>query len=261
MPTQEWIRDLLKNKGRKLKDVAETLDISAPRVTDILKGAREVQSDEILKLANLLDLSANSLLESLSAGQLIDTGPTASPNRIKVEGILMGDGSILPLNDTHTVRSVAVPPDAETTEGLSCFIMGDDVLESEIKKGSIIIAADPRKHYFPMTPGAIFLIRREGDDISSNDNKDDEARGERLAPRQYHKTETGENWLIPLPSAPNPAYRSWRFELKEAPVNAQTRIEQNSRKETSGSEHYSETVYTDDIFAAVLWVHRRYMPS
>ncbi len=274
MPTQEWIRDLLKNQGRKLKDVAETLDISAPRVTDILKGAREVQSDEILKLANLLDLSANSLLESLSAGQLIDSNVSPTPDHITIEGTLMGDGRVLPLDEAHGIRSVAVPPDAETSEGLYCYIMGDDVLESEIKQGSIIIAADPRKHFFPMTPGAIFLIKQI------------DAQGtEYLLPRQYHKTETGEDWLIPLPKSPNPAFTSLRLDLgKQAGkrqigdiMNADAfsgapNAPTNTGKETpsflqtgphSGSHlgPHSDHVYTDHIFAAVLWVHRRYMAS
>jgi transcriptional regulator with XRE-family HTH domain len=278
MPTQEWIRDLLKNQGRKLKDIAETLDISAPRVTDILKGAREVQSDEILKLANLLDLSANSLLESLSAGQLIDSTPSLKPDRITIEGTLMGDGRVLPLDEAHGIQSVAIPPDAETSEGLYCYIMGDDVLENEIKQGSIIIAADPRKHFFPMIPGAIFLIKQT------------DAQGtEYLLPRQYHKTETGEDWLIPLPKSPNPAFTSLRLDLGQQVENRQSSDIMNTNafsgapnaptdtgKETPSflqtglhtaphsSPHsgpHSGHVYTDHIFAAVLWVHRRYMAS
>ncbi|UTW56150.1 helix-turn-helix transcriptional regulator [Kordiimonas sp. SCSIO 12610] len=267
MPTQEWIRDLLKTKGHKLKDIAETLDISAPRVTDILKGAREVQSDEILKLANLLGLSATSLLESLSAGELIDNGPldnvsidnvsAAEPARIAIEGTLMGDGRILPLLDTATIRSVAPPPDADTTEGLTAYIMGDDVLENEIKQGSIIIAADPRKHFYPMVPGAIFLINQNNSDGTK-----------RLLPRQYHKTETGEDWLIPLPKTPNPAFASLRFEISVAPTpsfighqasNPQPAANSGMQDQIAGL-HVSP-VYTDDIFAAVLWVHLRYMPS
>lgn len=255
MPTQEWIRDLLKTKGRKLKDVAETLDISAPRVTDILKGTREVQSDEILKLASLLDLSATALLENLSAGEMINTAADeASLRHLTVDGVIMGDGRILPLDENYPIQSVTAPADAETTDGLFCFIMGDDVLESEIKKGSIIIAANPRKHYAPIAPGALFLIEYYGEDQTK-----------RLAPRQFHRTDSGEDWLIPLPLTPNPAFTSWRFELAPAPKQETTgQTPRSNSKQTTGKNLPSLSkgpVYSDHIFAAILWVQRRYMPT
>lgn len=70
MPAQDWIRAALKERGFKLKDAAAALNITPPRMTDILKGMREVQSDEILPLSKLLGLSSRSLLSSLEASAL-----------------------------------------------------------------------------------------------------------------------------------------------------------------------------------------------
>ncbi|GHF18075.1 hypothetical protein GCM10017044_10730 [Kordiimonas sediminis] len=227
MRKQEWIKKLLKSKGRKLKDVAEVLGVPAPRITDILKGTREVQSDEIIPLSNLLGISAMSLLKSLEKGILVELDEEQQ-SRLAVAGQLMGDGSILPIPKDFPFKSIPIPPDAESRDGLHCFIMGDDCLDQEIKKGSIIIAADPKKHFFPMTPGAIFLMNL-GDD--------------RLAPRLYHQTATGEDWLIPLPSKPNPAYQAWPFSLFP------------TRGKRNGGQ---KILHTDDISLGVLWVHRRY---
>ena len=227
----------MKNKGHKLKDVAETLDISAPRVTDILKGDREVQADEVLPLASLLGMTAEALLKSLKAGMLVDAGTAGgNNNRLTVKGRLMGDGQIEPLVGTNAPREVAVPADAETTEGLMAFILGDNALEQEIRAGSIIIAGDPRIHHYPMTPGSIFLVKRTGKDGK-----------EQLAPRQYHRTDDGGDWMVAITNRPNPAFQSWPFIMTPAPQGGTSDDAQNP-------------VYTDDIVGAVMWVHRRYKP-
>ena len=96
MAKQQWIKAALKAQGHKLKDAAEALGIPAPRMTDIIKGNREVQSDEVIKLAKLLGISATSLLISLDKGEMIEAKEDRG-EQIKIDGILMGDGTIKPL--------------------------------------------------------------------------------------------------------------------------------------------------------------------
>ncbi len=237
MRTQEWIKTSLKDQGCKLKDVAEALGITPPRVTDIIKGKREVQADEIIPLAELLNLSAKSLLKSLEEGKrtiLADETVTTIP----VTGLLFGDGRLVANPANESVQEVPVPPGLTSNEGLHCFIMGDSSMAKEIKQGDIIITADPRTHFYPMTPGGIFLVKRGKD---------------KLALRQMVTAEGGETWLAPVPEQPNPAFESWRFSALPQVLEATT---------SKGTENsLSPTVYTDDIFAAVQWVHRRYMPQ
>ena len=239
MAGQAWIKTSLKSEGYKLKDVAEALGITAPRVTDIIKGTREVQADELMPLAEMLGLSIKSLLLSLHEGERTEA-PNEIAQSLPILGHLMGDGTLQPIADETEMKRVAVPADAQSSEGLYCYIMGDNSMASEIRQGDIIIAADPRKHFYPMVPGGIFLV------AGPNDT---------LAARQFFQSNTGENWLVPLPLNPNPAYESWRFKmlppsLKEgAPTEGVDAHKQNA-------DH--RIVYTDDIFAAVLWVHRRY---
>ncbi len=237
MRTQEWIKASLKEHGCKLKDAAKTLGITPPRVTDIIKGKREVQSDEIIPLAKLLNISAKSLLKSLEEGTLTSV-PDPSTNTLPVSGLLFGDGTVLPNPANEVVQEISIPPGLTSSEGLHCFIMGDNSMAREIKAGDVIIVADPRLHFYPMTAGGIFLIK-----LPQN----------KLALRQMVTAETGETWLVPLPEQPNPAYESWRFTLLPADLDGV------STKDTETAS--PRTVYTDDIFAAVQWVHRRYMPQ
>lgn len=240
MPAQTWIRAALKERGFKLKDAAAALDITPPRMTDILKGMREVQSNEILPLATLLGMSSKSLLSSLAAGEKLVVGVDIEGPSIPVLGALSGTGVILPLADDAAITHVPVPPDAESPEGLHCYIMGDDSLEQEIREGSLIIAGDPRVHFAPMVPGAIFLI-----DLGDS----------KLAARQFFRADTGEDWLVPLPANHNPLYESWRFSMLPEALDKPS---SGASADTAAGAH--KIVRTDDIVAVVMWVHRRYMP-
>ncbi|WP_308908954.1 helix-turn-helix domain-containing protein [Pseudokordiimonas caeni] len=227
MRTQPWIKDALKQRGFKLKDLAETLGLPPPRISDIVNGTREVQSDEVIPMAEMLGMSVRALLLSLAAGAPVPAQEGAHAT-LPIRGRLTGSGVLEPLPDDMALREVAVPLDATSPEGLSCYLMGDDSLAQEIRPGSLIIAADPRKHFFPMTPGVILLVSRPGG---------------RIAARQYHRTANGEDWLVPLPEKPNPAYESWPFRLMPG-----------ARADSAGSD----SVSTGDIVAGVLWVTRRY---
>lgn len=243
MPAQTWIRTSLKERGLKLKDAAAALNITPPRVTDILKGMREVQADEILPLATLLGMSSKSLLSSLAAGEKTNAGLEIEGPVLPVLGSLTGTGDLLELPEDAPISAVAVPPDAESADGLFCYLMGDDSLEQEIRQGSLIIAGDPRIHFFPMVPGSIFIV-------AMGDGK--------LTARQYFRSAAGEDWLVPLPTNHNPHYESWRFsmlpiELEQANVAAMP----GSGMETPAHK----VVRTADIAAVVMWVHRRYIPE
>ncbi len=243
MPAQTWIRASLKERGLKLKDAAAALNITPPRVTDILKGMREVQADEILPLATLLGMSSKSLLSSLAAGEKTNAGLELEGPVLPVLGSLTGTGDLIELSGEAPITAVPVPPDAESDEGLFCYLMGDDSLEQEIRQGSLIIAGDPRVHFFPMVPGSIFIV-------DMGDGK--------LTARQYFRSTTGEDWLVPLPANHNPHYESWRFsmlpvELERGGVAAMP----GTGKETPAHK----VVRTADIAAVVMWVHRRYTPE
>jgi len=245
MVGQTWIKSALKEKGYKLKDVAEALAITSPRVTDIVNGTREVQSDELRPLAEMLGLSVNSLLLSLENRERSEAPSDNTSGTLPILGHLLGDGTLIPLAENTPVQKVAIPADAESSEGLYCYIMGDNSMASEIKAGDIIIAADPRVHFYPMVPGGIFLV------TGPNNS---------LAARQFLITETGENWLVPLPPQPNPAYESWRFDILPPELkNPTPKAAESVNKDKKNADH--RTVYTGDIFAAVLWVHRRYKPT
>lgn len=247
MPAQTWIRATLKERGFKLKDAAAALNITPPRVTDILKGMREVQADEILPLATLLGMTSKSLLASLAAGEKTNAGRELDGPSLEILGSLTGTGDLIPLASDAAITSVPVPPDAESNEGLYCYLMGDDSLEQEIRQGSLIIAGDPRVHFFPMVPGSIFIV-------DMGPNKGDA----KLTARQYFKSSNGEDWLVPLPTNHNPHYESWRFSMLPAELE-QANVAAMPGSGTETPAH--KVVRTSDIVAVVMWVHRRYTPE
>jgi len=229
LPTQEWMRDALKAEGLKLKDVAETLGVAPPRVSDILKGTREVQADEVMPLSGLLGISPQSLLKSLAAGERTLVPGTESTS-LPVLGQLAGDGTLMPLPDDLGFDTVPCPPDVGRSDGLYCYMLADGSMAREIRPGSLVIAADPKLHYAAIAPGAILLVEDAG--------------GTRLL-RQYVRTDAGEDWLVPLPETPNPAYASLRLSLLPDGL---------------GPTAAEGTLRTEDIVGVVLWVHSRIGP-
>lgn len=229
MADQDWIKSALKARGHKLKDVADILKITPPRVSDILKGAREVQADEIIPLATLLGMTPTALLKSLEVGRPIYIGENSGPALLPVEGQLTGGGALLPLDPSIPFSTVSAPPDAQKSEGLRCFIMGDDSLARDIHPGSIVIAADPKLHFAPIVPDTLLLLN-PGDG--------------RLLPRLFHQAPDGKNWLIACPKTPNPAYETFSFEpMAQAP---------------SKSYKPGAPLNLSHIVAVIQWIHRRY---
>jgi transcriptional regulator with XRE-family HTH domain len=231
MPTQEWIRATLKDKGFKLKDVALALGIPAPRITDILKGAREVQSDEVVPLADMLGISPRSLLKSLAAGEKVIL-PADNGARLPVTACLLADGPPAPLLADLGFDSVPVPPDAATTDGLSCYVMGDQSMMPEAPANSLVIAADPKRHYAPIIPGALLLIRPP------------DTKGPVL--RLYVKRPDGSDWLVATNDRTQAT--SWRFSLLSDLLPGTTQ---------SGE---APVLRLEDVEAVVLWVHQRRSP-
>lgn len=250
MRPQSWIKAALKSKGQKLKDVAEALNIPSSRVTDILQGKREVQADELAPLAELLSMGVQSLLKSLEDGEQVHLPGDGQQISLPVLGSLNGNGTLTSAPE-GVPKSIPLPIDATSAEGLSCYIMGDSSMAQEIKEGDIVIAADPRIHFYPMTPGGIFLVSGPSGT---------------LAPRQYMQSDTGESWLVALPLAPDPTLENWRFSmlpdtLTGSATNTGHGNSENTSVSATGTENQGQRiVYTSDIAAAVVWVHRRYMP-
>jgi len=224
MPKQDWIRATLKERGHKLKDVAAALDIPPPRVTDILNGKREVQADEVERLADMLGLSPRSLLRSLEDGAMtIVPGEEGAP-RVPVMGVIHADGRVLPLEEDFPFRDLAAPPTAATSEGLACYVMGDGSMGTLVPKGSLVVTADPRHHFAPIVPGQVFVLRL-GDG--------------RQVMRQYVKTAGGQDMLRGAEGAAEPC-ESFSFSLlPEALAGA-------------GSKG---RLGVGDIAGAAMWVH------
>lgn len=238
MLEQNWIKSTLKQRGLKLKDAAKRLNVSPPRMTDIIRGMREVQADEVLPLADMLGVNARILLVSLAQGELVDDHNSANAETIAISGYLTGKGKVRELEPNASFRHVPLPPDATTVEGLACYIMGDRSMDTDIAPGSLLITADPRSHFYPITPGALLLIKQ----------------GKRLYLRRFHQTDDGRNWLITTGRLPDPRHPSFR--LITDPMADLPRPEKKG-KETETPQ----TASIDDIVGGVLWVHQRHMPQ
>ncbi|RMB12474.1 helix-turn-helix domain-containing protein [Eilatimonas milleporae] len=261
MHTQYWLKTVLKGRGYRLKDVAELLGITPSRVTDILKGTRDIQLDEILPLAEMLDMTAHSLLLSLRSGRLEKVSVKDAPDsQLPLLGQLTGHGRLLPLPADLPFTTVPVPPDIRLHQGLYGYMMGDDSLHREIPRGSVIIAADPYLHAFPVVSGTIVIIRHK----------------DSLFIRQFWQREGGAEWLLALPRYPDPALPPLRFSEQGGPAadgetDAKTPLDRDESGKKGGqhktgghgaNEDHAvqpEDIIIGPVIAGVVWIFRRHM--
>lgn len=71
---REWLEHRLLEIGKKKSELARFLGIPAPRVSEIISGKREIQSDEIAPLAIFLNWTIEQLMRAESGFSTISTG-------------------------------------------------------------------------------------------------------------------------------------------------------------------------------------------
>jgi transcriptional regulator with XRE-family HTH domain len=61
-----WIEHLLKQRKKKKSELATALDLPPSRISELLKGRRNIKSQEIQKLSKFLDVDIDTVLEHIN---------------------------------------------------------------------------------------------------------------------------------------------------------------------------------------------------
>lgn len=135
---------------------------------------------------------------------------------------IYGDGA----QAIEPAQRISVPGDAAGPDGLSAYRMADDSMATEIPKGTIMIAADPDVHMFPMVPGMIYIIRRRG----------------ALLVRKHVVGPDGNSWLVTCPEEGAQTFPGYVLE--------------NDADNDGKAAASSDGVRMTDIVGGVLWEYR-----
>lgn len=65
MKNTHWLKRRLTELGKTNRDLAQHLGLADPRITEILKGARQIQTDELSPLATFLEWTLSQLLKAM----------------------------------------------------------------------------------------------------------------------------------------------------------------------------------------------------
>lgn len=106
--TRQWIERRLKEVKKRKGALGRTLNLPPSRVSEIIRGARRIQSHEILSLAVFLEMDLESVLEHISKEK--QTGSTekacSRTEQIVVIGTLNHSGNqykLWPDSDCYTI--------------------------------------------------------------------------------------------------------------------------------------------------------------
>jgi len=214
------IKEFRKAMRLSQEALAHRIGTTRSQLVKLERGERRLSDVWLEKLAPALGVSQGALL----GDDLPD--PTI---QIAVAGILHGDGAVKPLAEDNPNKSISCPHEIKTNLGLSGWIMGDHSMTMEITAHSMMIVGDPRVHTYPFVPGILLLFKFNNLTFI----------------RKYIRSPDGAHWLVPAPASPDPALKSFRFD-----VNASANSPQID----------PEIVSMHDIIGAVMWEQRRRMP-
>lgn len=106
--TRLWIEDRLKEVKKRKSDLSKTLDLPPSRVSEIIRGTRRIQSNEIHSLALFLEMDLGSILGLIN--RETENGPTEKidprTEQIVVIGALHRSGNqydLWPGRDHYTI--------------------------------------------------------------------------------------------------------------------------------------------------------------
>jgi len=164
--SQLWIEEKLKGLKKKKSDLGAALGLPPSRITDILKGTRQIQSHEVTPLSQFLKMDVNTILHNLDKERLTNT--RQSPLRtetIPVIGALEQLGKHYTIWPEGQIYTVTFPRHPRYTR-LKKFAIED----VSLKKKSLsiyICVSKPKKDRLSGEPSE-FLFARHPDSLSQN---------------------------------------------------------------------------------------------
>lgn len=189
MGKREWFSDLFEQPGKQRSELAELLDIGAPRITDIINGERNIKAEEIPRIARYFDVDPLVLLDVI-AGEadpiLLHEGSNKTAPLIGyVEAGVYGEATEIPYDDqTHH----HIPTAVQGFENVFALEVRGESMNQVFPHGSILFCVKPKddaQQRELVYHGQYVIVRRHG------------AHGFESTVKQIEITPTGETWAWP----------------------------------------------------------------
>lgn len=214
------LREFRKKARLTQGDLADRIGTSRSTIVKLERGERRLSAPWLEKLAPIL---------KVTQGEILGDSPPAAGPALPLQGCLMGDGTVADLPLSLATQKLHLPPGLTSDEGLEAWVMGDHSMGREVSERTLMIVADPRRHFFPIVPGALLVFRRD----------------KQVFIRQFVEGADGHAWLTATPETPDPSFPTFRF--------------------NAGMPKYSrhagtEAIAISEIEGAVLWEHKSRMP-
>lgn len=199
----EWIARRLKELGLKNRDLATALGLEPPRITEIIKGERKVQTSELEPLARALQLSPDVVRQAINQKStvFIDKLTNRLDNRksvmvkAEIQAGAWNEALYWPDDKWYPVPVFDDVLDIEELEGFK--VVGDS-MDLIYPPGSVVICRrfNPLRH-IPPVGKRVVIQRRDMNGLI-------EATVKLLV-----QDERGEAWLVP--ESTNPAHQRTAF--------------------------------------------------
>lgn len=189
---RDWIKRRLDELHKTQAGLARHLGLAPPRISEMIRGTRDIQSDEWVPLASYLELRVEELL-ALSAGQSF---VNQRPRTIRVGGFVQA-GAWVETNDLpeSEVFDITMPPYAPAGRKVYGLLVRGPSMNLVYPEGSIVFCVPA--HDLPETRGF-----QSGDHVVVERLSVDLPDMMEATLKEYRVAEDGSQWLVPKSSDP-----------------------------------------------------------
>ena len=182
-----WIKERLQQLGKTQAGLGRHLDLPRSRVSEMIKGGREIQTDEVGRLAGFLELSENEVLRRSEGAKTVVT----PYQRIRIDRFVQGgywcSDNTLPESE---VVDIYLPPiEAPSAQVYGLRVKGNS-MDQEYPDGSIVFCV-PVEHL----PRAL----QSGDHVVVERRQHDEMEA---TVKELQQAADGTWWLVPRSTDP-----------------------------------------------------------
>ena len=192
MKNRAWIEERLKSLKKKKGDLAAALDLPNSRITELIKGERQLRLTEVPIFADFMMMPHEEVIVkfSLTNSDLVYTNHIIANIRGYVQAGQWGEANEMHLGDQDIMYA---SPKYPTAYGL---IVKGDSMNDKYKDGARLVCVPVDDFTEEIKPGYSVIVEAVcyADDIETT-------------VKEYYKDEDGTEWLIPRST--NPKYQNY----------------------------------------------------
>ena len=160
---RHWLEDALTDRGFTRRELAQHLGLQPPRITEMIKGERQIKPDEIAGIADFLGIPRTLVLDlATNRDQTFRLQPIAGKRPILKKGRVAAGVWLeqweLPVDEQEPIYA---PAPSDKYPGLYALVVEGPSMNQRFPEGTTLIVAPFREYSGPLQTGLYVICQRQ----------------------------------------------------------------------------------------------------